>query len=158
MLRTLSNRIVALALTTLLVGVAQASSRALDSSNAGTVISNRAQARSRNEAGERPAVAFTPHETAPSSMLAPHDQAARAFRVCNTGNTPDSFAVTHVDVTAPATTDAAYFDFDGNGVVKNSDSKIALNEDKSPQLQPGGCVAVLVSIRTTMSPCTAPSR
>jgi len=56
--------------------------------------------------------------------------------------------VTRVDVTAPATVDGAYFDIDGNGVVKNSGSKITLNEDKSPQLQPGGCVAVLLVIKT----------
>jgi len=129
----------ALALTTLVFGVV----------HAGPVISKRAAAATyQNEAGERLAVAFRPHETAPSNMLAPLDQAARAFRICNTGNTPDSFAVTHVDVTAPATTDVAYFDFDGDRVVKTSDSKIALNEEKSPQLQPGGCAAVLVKIRT----------
>jgi hypothetical protein len=148
MLRTLSNPIVALALTTLHFGVVHASTRSQDSSNAGTVISKRAAATYQSEAGERLTVAFTPHETAPSSMLAPLDEAARAFRICNTGNTPDSFAVTHVDVTAPATTDVAYFDFDGDRVVKISDSKIALNEDKCPQLQPGGCAAVLVQIRT----------
>jgi len=158
MLRALSNRIAVLALTALLFGAVHA--RALDISNGGTVISKHAEATFQNEAGEscstasatgtvtRFAIAVPPHETAPSNTLAPHKQAARAFRVCNAGNTPDTFAVTHVDVTAPATVDGAYFVIDGNGVVKNSDAKITLNEDKSPQLQPGGCVAVLVLIRT----------
>jgi uncharacterized repeat protein (TIGR01451 family) len=137
--------------------------RAFDGSDASTVISNRAEATYQNEAGEKfsavsetvtvtvlavAALAVTPRDTAPSNIIAPHDQATRAFRICNTGNTPDTFVVTRVDVTAPAAIDAAYFDINGDGVVSDGDAKIALNDTNSPQLQPGGCVAVLVSIKT----------
>jgi uncharacterized repeat protein (TIGR01451 family) len=137
--------------------------RAFDGSDAGTVISNRAEATYQNEAGEKfssvsetvtvtvlavAALAVTPKDTAPSNTIAPHDQATRAFRVCNTGNTPDTFVVTRVEVTAPAAVDAAYFDVNGDGVVNDSDAKIVVNESASPELQPGGCVTVLVSIKT----------
>lgn len=147
----------------LLLSAVSSGARAFDGSDAGTVISNRAEATYQNEAGEKfsttsetvtvtvlavAALAVTPHDTAPSNTVAPRDQATRVFRVCNTGNTPDTFSVARVDVTAPAAIDAAYFDINGDGVVNDGDAKITLNETASPQLQAGGCVSVLVSIRT----------
>ena len=150
-------------LMALLLSAAGSGARALDGSDAGTVISNRAEATYQNEAGETfstvsetvtvtvlavAALAVTPRDTAPSNTLTPNDSATRMFRVCNTGNTADTFVVTRVEVTAPAAIEAAYFDIDNDGVVGDSDTKIALNETKSPQLQPGSCVAVLVSIKT----------
>jgi len=148
---------------TLLSSVAGITARAFDGSDAGTVISNRAEATYQNEAGESfsttseivtvtvmavAALAVTPDDTAPSNTLTPNDSALRMFRVCNTGNVSDTFVVTRVDVTAPATVDAAYFDVDADGKISGSDSKIALNGTASPEIQPGGCLAVLVSIKT----------
>ena len=148
---------------TLLWGVVGAWARAFDSSTAGTVISNRAEATYQSETGESfsttsetvtvtvlavAAVAVSPHETAPSNTVTPHDQALRAFRICNTGNNPDTFVVTRLEATAPAAIDAAYFDIDNDGVVGGSDVKIVLNETASPQLPPGACVAVLASVKT----------
>jgi uncharacterized repeat protein (TIGR01451 family) len=155
--------VVLMIVATLLSIVAGISARAFDSSNAGTVISNRAEATYQNEAGESfsttseivtvtvmavAAVAVTPDDTAPSNALMPNDDALRIFRICNTGNLSDTFVVTRVDVTAPAVLDAAYFDVDGDGKISGTDSKIALNGPASPEIQPGGCLAVLVSIKT----------
>jgi uncharacterized repeat protein (TIGR01451 family) len=147
----------------LLLGASGAKARAFDGLKAGTVISNRAEATYQSETGETfstasetvtvtvlavAALAVTPRDTAPSDTLTPHDQATRVFRVCNTGNTPDTFVVTQLDVTAPAAIDSAYFDNDNDGVISNSDAKIVTNETKSPQLQPGSCVGVLLTIKT----------
>ena len=164
MLEVRSNRIAAvLSLVLLVMSAINSAARPFDSSNAGTVISNRAEATYQDEAGETfstasetvtvtvlavAAVAVTPHDTAPSNTLAPNDKAVRVFRVCNTGNTPDTFAVTRVEATAPVAVDAAYFDRDGDGVVSDGDTNVALSGANSPQLQPGACVAVLVSIKT----------
>jgi uncharacterized repeat protein (TIGR01451 family) len=157
------KRIAVVLMMTLLLSAVSAWARALDGSDAGTVISNRAEATYQNEAGETfstvsetvtvtvlavAALAVTPKDTAPSNTIAPRDQATRVFRVCNTGNTPDTFSMTRVEVTAPVAIDATYFDINGDGVVNDGDSKIALNETSSPQLPPGGCVAVLVTIKT----------
>jgi uncharacterized repeat protein (TIGR01451 family) len=147
----------------LVLSVTSTWARPFDGSDAGTVISNRAEATYQNEAGESfstssetvtvtvlavAAVAVTPRDTAPSNPIAPHDQTTRVFRVCNTGNSPDTFVVTRVDVTTPAAIDGAYFDVNGDGVLSDGNAKIALNESASPQLQPGACIAVLVSIKT----------
>ncbi|PYS43756.1 MAG: hypothetical protein DMF71_06165, partial [Acidobacteria bacterium] len=80
--------------------------RAADSgTNAGTVISNRAEASYTDDTGENyttvsPTVTFTvslvatlvvtPDETSPSDTTAPHERITRLFRVCNTGNNADS--------------------------------------------------------------------
>ena len=167
MLQIRQKRIaVTLTLVALVLSAINTWARPFDGSNAGTVISNRAEATYQNEAGEKfssvsetvtvtvlavAALAVTPRDTAPSNTVSPHDQATRTFRVCNTGNTPDTFSVTRVEVTTPAAIDAAYFDVDGDGVVSDSDSKIVVNETASPQLQPGSCVSVLVSIKTNDS-------
>ena len=155
--------VVLMSMLALVLSVINSWARPFDGSEAGTVISNRAEATYQNEAGESfsttsetvtvtvlavAAVAVTPHDTAPSNTVAPHDQAQRVFRICNTGNTPDRFVVTRAEVTAPAMIDAAYFDVNGDGVINDGDSKIALNDSVSPQLQPSGCMFVLVSIKT----------
>lgn len=155
--------VVLMIVSTLLASVAGITARAFDSSNAGTVISNRAEATYQNEAGESfsttsetvtvtvmavAALAVTPDDTNPSNALMPNDEALRMFRFCNTGNVSDTFVVTRLDVTAPAAIDAAYFDVDGDGNISGSDSKIALNATASPEIQPGGCLTVLVSIKT----------
>jgi uncharacterized repeat protein (TIGR01451 family) len=134
-----------------------------DASGAGTVISNRAEATYQDETGENfttasetvtitvmavATVAVTPDETAPSNTVAPHEQVARLFRVCNTGNNADTFTITHADLTSPATLNALYFDNDNSGAISNSDSLITINETQSPQLSPGGCVGVLALVDT----------
>jgi uncharacterized repeat protein (TIGR01451 family) len=164
MMHVRSHRLaLVLSLAVLALSAVSSWARPFDGSNAGTVISNRAEATYQNEAGESfstasetvtvtvmavAAVAISPHDTAPSNTLSPNDSALRVFRVCNTGNTADAVVVTRVDITAPVTIDSAYFDLNGDGVVNDGDTKVELNQTSSPQLQPGGCVAVLVGIKT----------
>src|SRR5258708_3013295 len=137
------------------------------STDAGTVITNRAEAVYQDATGESfttvspivtvtilavAALAVTPDETAPSETVVPHERVTRLFRVCNTGNTGDSFSLTSFDLTAPATLNALYFDSDGNGTLNDGDTPIRLNESASPQLSPGGCVGVLAVIDTNDVP------
>lgn len=138
--------------------------RSLDGmTGSGTVITNRAEASYEDEAGQSfstvsptvtltianvATIAITPDETAPSDTVAPHEQATRLFRVCNTGNNPDTVKLTHFDVAAPATLEALYFDNDSSGTVTDGDTRISLNETVSPQLPPGGCIGVLAVVQT----------
>jgi uncharacterized repeat protein (TIGR01451 family) len=130
---------------------------------AGTIISNRAEATYQDEDGESfttaselvtitvmvvATVAVTPDETAPSNTVAPHEQVARLFHVCNNGNSADTFTITHVDLTSPATVTALYFDNDGNGAISNGDSLITVNDTSSPQLPMGSCIGVLALLDT----------
>lgn len=133
------------------------------STDGGTVISNRAEATYQDATGESfttvsPTVmvtvlavamlVVTPDETVPSDTLVPHERVTRLFRVCNTGNTADTFSLTSFDLTAPATLNALYFDTDGSGTLNDGDAPIRLNESASPQLSPHGCIGVLAVIDT----------
>jgi len=137
------------------------------STDAGSVISNRAEASYSDEFGENyttvsPTVTVTvlavatlivtPDESAASEVVAPHDHITRLFRVCNTGNTVDTISLTRFDVTAPATLTALYFDNDGSGTLTNGDAQIILNETASPQLSPRGCIGVLAVLDTNDIP------
>src|SRR5260370_37383931 len=137
------------------------------STDAGTVISNRAEATYQDATGESfttvsPTVTVTvlavatlvvtPDETVPSDTVVPHERVTRLFRVCNTGNTADTFSLTSFDLTAPATLNALYFDSDGSGTLNDGDAPIRLNESASPRLSPGGCIGVLAVIGTNDVP------
>jgi uncharacterized repeat protein (TIGR01451 family) len=142
--------------------------RGLDgSTDAGTVITNRAEATYQDASGESfttvsptvtvtilavASLVVTPDETVPSDTVAPHERVTRLFRVCNAGNSADTISLTSFDLTAPATLNALYFDNDGSGTLSDGDSPIQLNESASPRLSPGGCVNVLVVIDTNDVP------
>src|SRR6266542_563238 len=134
-----------------------------DSVGADTIISNRAEATYRNDTGESfttvsatvtvtvlpvATIVVTPDETASSGTVTPREQVTRAFRVCNSGNTADSFTVTRAEVTAPATINSLYFDIDDSGTITPEDGLIRLNESASPVRSPGSCVGVLAVIDT----------
>src|SRR6266542_2649334 len=134
-----------------------------DPVGADTVISNRAEATYRNDTGESFAtvsptvtvtvlpvatIVVTPHETASSDTVTPREQVTRAFRICNSGNTADSFTVTRAEVTAPATSKSLYFDIDDSGTVTPGDAPIRLSESGSPVRSPGSCIGVLAIIET----------
>src|ERR1041385_6530875 len=136
---------VALALIAML---SSAAARIADGgSSAGAVISNRAEATYEDGSGVSyntvsetitvtiavvAGVVVTPDETAPSNTIAPHDQVTRLFRVCNTGNNPDTFTMTALEATAPVTLAGLYFDSDNNGDLSNGDAPIHLNETAHP--------------------------
>src|ERR1041385_4668295 len=156
---------VALALIAML---SSASARMVDGgSSAGTVISNRAEATYEDGSGASynvvsetvtitiaavAGVVVTPDETAPSNTIAPHDQVTRLFRVCNTGNNPDTFTLSAFEVTAPVTLSAIYFDTDNNGDVSNGDTPVHLNETASPTIAAGACFGVLATVNTNDAP------
>jgi uncharacterized repeat protein (TIGR01451 family) len=159
----LKNFVVVASLVAILLG-ASADARVFEgTTGAGTVISNRAEAVYRDEAGESfstvsptvtvtisavAAIAVTPDETDPSDTIAPRERVTRVFRVCNIGNTADTFSPTRADVTAPAILNSLYFDNDGSATLTEGDVLIRINESTSPQLPPGGCVGVLAIVDT----------
>ena len=151
---------VALALIAML---SSASARMVDGSSAGTVISNRAEATYEDSSGVGykavsetvtitiaavAGVVVTPDETAPSNTIAPHDQVTRLFRVCNTGNNPDTFTLAALELTAPVSVSAIYFDSDNSGDVSNADAPVRLKETVSPTIAPGACFGVLARLDT----------
>ncbi len=159
----LKKLVLVASLIAILLG-ASADARVFDgTTTAGTVISNRAEAEYRDEAGESfstvsptvtvtistvAAIVVTPDEIAPSDMIAPRDRITRIFRVCNAGNNPDTVTPIRADVTAPAVLASLYFDNDGSGTLTEGDTLIRVNESISPQLSPGGCIGVLAIVDT----------
>jgi uncharacterized repeat protein (TIGR01451 family) len=155
--------VVVAGLIALLLG-ASADARVFDgTTDAGTSISNRAEASYRNETGESfstvsatvtvtvsavATIVVTPDETSPSDTVVPRERATRFFRVCNTGNNVDTFTLTRVEVTAPATLNAIYFDNDGSGTLTDGDAPARVNDSVSPQVAPGRCFGVLAQIDT----------
>jgi uncharacterized repeat protein (TIGR01451 family) len=130
---------------------------------AGTVISNRAEATYADASGTEfatvsPTVSVTvvvvaglvvtPDETEPSATVAARERVARAFRVCNTGNTPDFYTLTAAEASAPATLVSLHYDVDGDGLVTQADRELTLNQTMSPRVSRGGCTVVLATIDT----------
>ncbi len=133
----------------------------------GAIISNRAEASYNDDAGTTynavsatvtvtvstvAAVVVTPDETAPSQAVAPHEQITRAFRICNSGNTTDTFTPIRFEVNAPATLVALYFDNDASGTVTTGDVQIQLNQTSSAPTTPHGCIGVLAVVDTNDAP------
>src|SRR5438874_13598938 len=131
--------------------------------DAGTVISNRAEATYTDDTGSSyeavtetvtvtvmhvATIVVTPDETESSDTVAPHDQVARLFRVCNAGNNSDTITPTKFDLTAPASLVALYFDNDGSGTLSDGDVPITLIETASSTLAQRGCIGVLAIINT----------
>src|SRR3954469_3137028 len=161
-----ANRITAMAramVFLVMVAVIAGARPADGTTDAGAVISNRAEATYNDKTGVTynavsetvtvtvstvAAVVVTPDETASSQAVGPHEQITRAFRICNSGNTTDTFTPTRFEVTAPAKLVALYFDNDAGGTVTNGDAQIELNQTKSPATAPHGCVGVLAVVNT----------
>src|SRR5213082_424790 len=155
------------ALALLVLAALVASGRAASSldgaAEAGATISNRAEATYTDAEGVGfsvvspvvsvtvltvAAVTVTPDETDPSATVAPGERVTRLFRVCNTGNTPDLYTITSVDVTAPATLVSLHFDTDASGTLTDSDREITLGATMSPRLARGQCVGVIATLDT----------
>ncbi|HEY0080342.1 MAG TPA: SdrD B-like domain-containing protein [Pyrinomonadaceae bacterium] len=133
---------------------------------AGTVITNRAEATYLDSEGTGfatvsptvnvtvrsiSAVVVTPDETEPSASVSPNERAARLFRVCNGGNTPDFYTITRAEVSAPASLTALLFDMDANGAVSEGDRPVRVGEGMSPRLSRGACIGLLALIDTGAS-------
>lgn len=146
---------------------AESFARAADSTSGGIVISNRAEGTYEDDTGASfsavsatvtvtvltvAAVTVTPDEVTPSDTTSPRELVTRLFRVCNTGNNTDSFTISGIEVNAPATINALYFDNDAGGTLTNGDSRITVGETATPQLPPAGCIGVLALVETNDSP------
>jgi hypothetical protein len=120
MLHARAQRIVSLFTLVLLVAmVASGRAGAIDDPvDAGTVISNRAEATYTDASGTGfstvsetvtvtvltvSALVVTPDETEPSATVAPNERVTRLFRICNTGNTPDLYTITHISPLSSST-------------------------------------------------------
>ena len=138
-----------------------------DSVEAGTVISNRAEATYTDSSGTGfatvsptvtvtvltvSAVVVTPDETEPSATVSPNDHVTRLFRVCNTGNTPDLYTIMRAEASAPAHLTALYFDLDGSGTRTEGDRPVVIRTSLSPRLAHGACIGVLAEVETGASP------
>ncbi|HEY9283549.1 MAG TPA: hypothetical protein VIP46_08850, partial [Pyrinomonadaceae bacterium] len=128
---------------------------------ADTVLSNRAESTYRDGEGNeygtvsptvtvtvRPVAALnvTPDETEPSASVAQNERAARLFRVCNNGNTPDLYTLTRAEVSAPSALHSLHFDTDNTGTLTDADTAAAVNATLSPRLAPGACVGVIAVV------------
>jgi uncharacterized repeat protein (TIGR01451 family) len=159
--------VAAILIAVILLGASAEARVSGDPTEAGTIISNRAEASYKDETGEAfttvsstvtvnvlavATLAVTPDETAPSETIAPRERVTRLFRVCNTGNTTHSFTLTRFELSAPATLNALHFDIDGSGTLTDGDTAVLVNESISPQLPPAGCIGVLAIIDTNDAP------
>src|SRR5438094_9244013 len=112
--RSKTIAIVSILVTILLSGSTELWARTFDNpTNGGTIISNRAEATYRNDAGENfttvsetvtmtvqtvVSLAVTPDETSPSDTLSPHPPATRLLLPCNTANHSATFTLTSADI------------------------------------------------------------
>jgi uncharacterized repeat protein (TIGR01451 family) len=133
-----------------------------DSTPAETTITNRAEATYESEGTSfstvSPTVSFTVHavatltvspkETVPSASVTPQERITRLFRICNTGNVPNSYNIVNTDVTSPATLNTLYFDNDGSGTVTSGDPQITVGSTSSVSVAPGFCLGVLAVVDT----------
>jgi uncharacterized repeat protein (TIGR01451 family) len=137
---------------------------------AGAVISNRAEVTYRDEAGQdysaySPVVtvtiqavaslSVTPDETQPSAAVGPQERLSRVFRICNTGNAPDSYTLTNAEVNSPATLVNLYFDNDNTGSLSDADTVATINGSASSTLSTGSCLSVLAIVDTYDSPANS---
>ena len=129
----------------------------------GTQIINRAEARYEDETGliyttvsptviitvlEVPAITVTPDQTASSAVIAPNEHITREFRICNTGNSENTFLPVEAVIDAPAQIAEIYFDTDNSGTVTNGDTPVIINQTITPRLAVGACLGVLYVIDT----------
>ncbi|HVF56314.1 MAG TPA: SdrD B-like domain-containing protein [Pyrinomonadaceae bacterium] len=146
-----------------LAGGPTANARDGITTEAGTVISNRAEATYYDALGTGfatvsptisvtvrsvAALTVTPDETEPSNTVAPNERVVRLFRVCNTGNTPDFYTLTAADVSAPASLVALFLDTDASGTLTDADSLVRLGQTMTPRLARGACTGVVAQIDT----------
>lgn len=97
---------------------------------------------------EANSVAVTPDQTSASEVVAPNQTIIREFRICNTGNSPNSYTVVRANVAPPAQVTGIFYDADQNSVISNGDSEIRLNQALTNLVEPSSCIKILVRINT----------
>jgi uncharacterized repeat protein (TIGR01451 family) len=133
---------------------------ALAAGSAGTSLTNQAAASHDNPGGgssttrsnpvslaiaAAAGIAVTPDDLVASGSVAPTPGILRRFLVTNLGNQDDSFRVTALTITAPATVSGVFFDLNGDSVLEAADPPVTVGATASPLLPPGGSLGVLVS-------------
>ena len=162
-----SKSLSAIVVAVLLASFATARTRFTgDSTPAGTVISNRAEATYEIDGESLSTVSETvtftvlavatltvaPKETVPSASVVPQERVTRIFRICNTGNVANTYTVVNNDITAPATFDSLYFDNDASGTLTVGDPVITVGATSSNSVAPGSCIGVLAIVDTNAIP------
>jgi uncharacterized repeat protein (TIGR01451 family) len=94
----------------------------------------------------------SPKETTPSGNVSPHERITRLFRICNTGNLPNTYTVTAIEVNTPSTLVNLYFDSDASGTVTSGDSVITVGSTPSLSVATGFCLGVLAVVDTNDAP------
>ena len=97
---------------------------------------------------EAHSVAVSPDQTSASEVVTPNQTIVREFRICNTGNSPDSYTVVQANVTPSAQVTGIFYDVDQNSLISNGDSEIRLNQALTNLVEPGSCIKILVRINT----------
>jgi uncharacterized repeat protein (TIGR01451 family) len=162
-----SKTVTALLVAVLFSSFATSRSRfANDSTPAETTITNRAEATYESEGTSfstvSETVSFTVHavatltvspkETVSSASVTQQEHVTRLFRICNTGNIPNTYNIVNTDVTAPAALNTLYFDNDGSGTVTSGDPQITVGSTSSISVAPGFCLGVLALVDTNDIP------
>jgi uncharacterized repeat protein (TIGR01451 family) len=94
------------------------------------------------------AVKVTPDDTAPTADAAPNTTLERVFRIHNTGNYPNSYAVASLTVNGPSTLAGVYFDSDESGDFTGGDLPVTPGTGVTPTIRPGESVNVIARIAT----------
>src|SRR6266446_8199948 len=138
-----------------------------DSTPAGTIISNRAEATYEGDGGttyntvsetvtftvlQVATLTVTPKETAPSASVAPRERITRIFHICNTGNVANTYTIANADATDPARLDSLYFDNDASATLTAGDTLITIGTTSSASVSPGTCITVLAVVDTNDVP------
>lgn len=89
-----------------------------------------------------------PKETAPSASVGSQQRITRVFRICNTGNVPNSYTIADADVSSPSKLVTLSFDNDSSGTVSFDDLQITIGATSSASVSPGSCLGVLAEVDT----------
>lgn len=140
---------------------------AVEGTQAGSVISNQAEATYLDDQGISYSVVsatvsvtitavvsltVTPDETTSTITVGQRERITRVFRICNTGNITDTYTITEASVDSPATLVSLHFDNDASGTLTDADPQLTINGAASTQVSPGACLGVLAVVDVNDSP------
>lgn len=162
--KSIQNLFLIILLVPLLMGQQMVMAFALgEATPGGSVISNKAEVTYEDDLGTNysavsPTVTVTiqavvsltvtPDETTASNTTGQRERITRVFRICNTGNVPDTYTITAASVDSPAALVSLHFDNDTSGTLTDTDPEITVNGTASKQISPGACLSVVAEVDT----------